>query len=164
MAFSQALLAYLALSSAVVNVWGWTPLSSSRTVEIGGSGYYIPAEPLQVLPSTFSSAAPGSLVALTVISTNASLITSAYLDQVIKDYNQDDVYNEGFLQSLLLSSPGNTVLDESSSDWVSSKGVEFVLVHGATTSQVGSFITTPVPATNVSCIPLYAPQPAVLPS
>lgn len=149
----------LVLLAHSISVSAWTPLSSSRTVQIGSSSYYIPSEPVQILPDTFASTSKsnaGKLIALTVVSTNASYITSSYLDGVVGDYKaQDDVYDDGFLQSLLINydganGTGIASLDGSVNAWVSRHGVEFVLTSGVRGSEVGAFVTSPVDAPHVS--------------
>ncbi|CAK4033314.1 amidase signature enzyme [Lecanosticta acicola] len=80
--------------------------STGQTVELDGISYYIPGSPVAKLPSRpwFGKA---SISPLTVIGSNGSAHTLADLNTVIESYKStDDVFSEGFLETVYVQSTG----------------------------------------------------------
>ncbi|OCT47367.1 hypothetical protein CLCR_02517 [Cladophialophora carrionii] len=113
------------------------PLANGDALfELGNKSYIANVvNPKAVATVTFSSAAgtdEGSLP-LTVIKTEASLITQDVLQGVVSSYLQaDDVFSEDFLEAVLISSSApNAILDASAIAFLQSYNIGQVFVSGS---------------------------------
>ena len=104
--------------------------------ELGNKSYIANVvNPKAVATVTFSDTAPtlNGSVPLTVISTDASLITQDLLQSVVASYlDADDVFKEDFLQTVLITSTAaNATMDPSAMIYLQSYDVSQVFVSGA---------------------------------
>ena len=85
-------------------VWA-TLLQTGQTVELNGIPYYVPAAPVLTLHDVPELANLGSLAPLTVLVSNESTFDAADLRDTVSAYKTaDDVWSEGFLETLYIQS------------------------------------------------------------
>ena len=79
---------------------------SSRTLEISGKPYYIPAEPVLKLDSSKFTLGDLDLLPVTVFSTTGDSVTGSKLKSDIEQWLKlDDVFDLGFLQGKVTFHP-----------------------------------------------------------
>lgn len=80
--------------------------STGQTFVLNDIPYYVPATPFTTIPllkPLESAASAGGLVPVTVLEVSASNATLSGLEQAIDGFSIDDVWNEGFLEAILIS-------------------------------------------------------------
>lgn len=81
--------------------WAVTLRSTGQTVVLNDIPYYVPGTPFATIPflkSLQSTASAGGLVPVTVVRLSASNASLSGLERAIDDFEEDDVWNEGFLE------------------------------------------------------------------
>ncbi|KAK6442585.1 hypothetical protein LTR95_001176 [Oleoguttula sp. CCFEE 5521] len=100
-------------------------------------------------------------VPLTVLYTNASVVTRDILESTIASYLEtDDVFSQDFLAGLLLSStaPGKASVDASATSYIQSLGIEHV-VYSSAFSKVGGHGAPSAAYVDISVSPNLPPGP-----
>lgn len=89
----------LAAPSARRDMVAWTPIEVSRTLTIGNSSFFVPAEPVASLPGAPLVA---EIVPFTVFaSTGNGSLTDETLAQTVGEWDaSDDVFDSNFLQGM----------------------------------------------------------------
>ena len=81
--------------------WAVTLRSTGQTLVLNDIPYYVPGTPFATIPflkSLQSTASAGGLVPVTVVRLSASNASLSGLERAIDDFEEDDVWNEGFLE------------------------------------------------------------------
>ena len=81
--------------------WAISLRSTGQTLILNDIPYYVPGTPFATIPflkSLQGTASAGGLVPVTVVRLSASNASFSGLERVIGDFEEDDVWNEGFLE------------------------------------------------------------------
>lgn len=100
---SFASLALLIFLSAFFQhlTWAISLRSTGQTLVLNDIPYYVPGTPFATTPflkSLQGTASAGGLIPVTVVRLSASSASFSGLERVIDDFEEDDVWNEGFLE------------------------------------------------------------------
>ena len=83
--------------------WAVTLRSTGQTLVLNDIPYYVPGAPFATIPflkSLQSTASAGGLVPATVVQLSASNASLSGLERAIDEFEEDDVWNEGFLEGM----------------------------------------------------------------
>ncbi|KAJ9131342.1 Amidase family protein [Pleurostoma richardsiae] len=114
-----------------------TALGAPTQYYVPSAGKTAPVAVYQNVAWKYKAPADGSLLPFTVFATDAVTVTGALLDDLYVTYLEDDVYAEGFLDGLMLSTPNANILDATAAAWIAKKGVS-ALVKPAGLSMPGA--------------------------
>ena len=81
--------------------WAVSLRSTGQTLVLNDIPYYVPGTPFATIPfpkSLQGTASAGGLVPVTVVRLSASNANLSGLERAIDDFEEDDVWNEGFLE------------------------------------------------------------------
>lgn len=95
--------------------------------------------PKTTLYDASASTSSDTLVPITAIATNTSVISGKLLQDVISSYAEaDDVFTEDFLEAFYISATGNASLDSSALTFLASVNTSYLFLSPSFSSSVGN--------------------------
>lgn len=144
--FLTALFASVAVSAAPTtkrNPYGFVLKNpyGDTIFELGNISYLANTKHPKAAVSADSGDVDNISLPVTVIKTNATVISKDILEAVVASYSKgDDVFNQGFLSGLYISSSANALLDTSAVDYLTSLDSSFIFT-GENVVAAGSLLT-----------------------